>query len=206
MENSFRSFDDYFGVVVKKQTYLNLFYLFISFPLGIFYFVFIITGLSLGFGLLVIFIGFIIIAAMFAAWYGLASLERLMAISLLNIEIPPMSREDNQSIPLFERLKSHLSNPVTWKSLAFLLLKFPMGIVSFTLLVTLLSITLSFFFAPITYNLWDMQFGFWWIDTLSEALILFVISLFFGPLALHILNGLAMISGKLAQIMLGKLN
>ena len=43
-----------FSVVVRPQTYLNIFYLLLSFPLGIAYFVFLVTGLSVGFGLLII--------------------------------------------------------------------------------------------------------------------------------------------------------
>ena len=37
----------FFGVIVDPQSYLNIVYLLVAFPLGTFYFVFLITGLSL---------------------------------------------------------------------------------------------------------------------------------------------------------------
>ena len=40
-----------FNVARRPQTYVNAFYLLLSFPLGIAYFVFLVTGLSVGFGL-----------------------------------------------------------------------------------------------------------------------------------------------------------
>jgi hypothetical protein len=48
---------DIFGVVSKKQTYKNVLYLFLAFPLGIAYFVFLSIGFALGLGLSVLVIG-----------------------------------------------------------------------------------------------------------------------------------------------------
>lgn len=77
------SFANFFGVAVRGQTYLNALYLLMSFPLGIFYFVFLVTGLALGFPLIIIWIGLLILAAVFAAWYGLLAFERHLAIRQL---------------------------------------------------------------------------------------------------------------------------
>ena len=44
----------FFGVVADPQSYLNIFYLLLAFPLGIAYFVFLVTGISVGTGLIVI--------------------------------------------------------------------------------------------------------------------------------------------------------
>ena len=44
--------DIIFGPATERQTYLNLLYLLLSFPLGIAYFVFLTTGLSLEVGAL----------------------------------------------------------------------------------------------------------------------------------------------------------
>ena len=55
-----------FNVVKRPQTYVNVFYLLLSFPLGIAYFVFLVTGLSVGFGLVVIWVGVPILALVLA--------------------------------------------------------------------------------------------------------------------------------------------
>ena len=36
------------GVAFDPRSYVNIFYILMSFPLGIFYFVFLVTGVSLG--------------------------------------------------------------------------------------------------------------------------------------------------------------
>ena len=46
-----------YGVFVKPQTYLNILYLLLAFPLGIAYFVFLVTGFSLGISLLILWVG-----------------------------------------------------------------------------------------------------------------------------------------------------
>jgi len=38
----------FFGVAAREGTYLNIIYLLLAFPLGCAYFVFLVTGLSLG--------------------------------------------------------------------------------------------------------------------------------------------------------------
>jgi hypothetical protein len=81
------TFTDYqkkfFGVIVKLETYLGLIYLFLAFPLGLSYFIFLVTGLSLGISLLIIWVGLLILLLVFAAVWGLSAFERLMAIWFL---------------------------------------------------------------------------------------------------------------------------
>jgi hypothetical protein len=59
----------FFGVAIWGQTYLNLLYLLLAFPLGLFYFVLLVTGFSLGFGLLILWVGVIILVGMLVAWW-----------------------------------------------------------------------------------------------------------------------------------------
>src|SRR2546426_11926458 len=77
-----------FGPATDAQTYRNLLYLLLSFPLGIAYVVFLITGLSLGTGLLVIFVGVPILIGMLFACQGLGAFERRLARSMLHLSIP----------------------------------------------------------------------------------------------------------------------
>ena len=80
--------DIIFGPATDAQTYRSLFYLLLAFPLGIAYFVFLIAGLSLGTGLVVIFVGVPILIGMLFACQGLGAFERGMARSLLRLNIP----------------------------------------------------------------------------------------------------------------------
>ncbi len=62
--------------VAHPQTYLNIVYLLLGLPLGIAYFVFLVTGISLGFGLLVIGVGIHILVLVLAVSWALCQFER----------------------------------------------------------------------------------------------------------------------------------
>ena len=57
-----------FGVFIQLQTYLNILYLLLAFPLGLGYFVFLVTGLALGLGL-------------FITWFGIVILLLVLGVS-----------------------------------------------------------------------------------------------------------------------------
>ena len=48
----------FFGVIAEPQSYINILYLLLAFPLGIAYFVFLVTGISVGAGLIIIWVVF----------------------------------------------------------------------------------------------------------------------------------------------------
>jgi hypothetical protein len=214
MEPKSNFFDRFFGVIVHKQTYLNALYLLLAFPLGLFYFIFLVTGLSLGISLVIIWVGLLLLAVVFAAWYGMLVFERRMAISLLHVDIPPMARESYAGKTTWQKVKAALANPVTWKGLLYLFAKFPLGILSFVVLVTFLSLSVSLLAAPFYYQWVQPQVSLdlggrmlnnsiWLVDTLPEALLACFAGLAMAFLSLHIFNGLAWVSGRFARVMLG---
>lgn len=199
----------FFGVIASGQTYLNFIYLFLAFPLGLVYFIFLVVGISVGLATIIIWIGLFILLLVIAGWWILAGFERAMAISLLRVDIPPMttSRSEKAQTSL-EKLSAFLANPVTWKSLVYLLAKFPLGITSFVVLVTFTAITVVLTTSPFTYSflqpeIWLWGGDVWRIDTLGEALIGAAAGILLLFISLHIFNLLAWISGKFAQVMLG---
>jgi hypothetical protein len=197
----------FFGVAIQGQTYLNLVYLSLAFPLGLFYFILLVMGFSLGFSLLILWVGVIILAGMLVAWWGCALFERQIAISLLHEDIPPMVRNIPAGLKTWDQIKANLANPVTWKSLAYLLVKFPLGIISFVVLVTLITLTLGFLAAPLIYPLVSMEIlhvGDWGIhiDAMWKAIGCSFVGLVLFFSILHIFNGLAWISGRFARVML----
>ena len=73
----------FFFVFLRGRTYLNMLYLFLTFPLGIIYFVILVTLLSAGVPLIIVWIGLLILLGMFALWYFFVVFERKLAIWLL---------------------------------------------------------------------------------------------------------------------------
>jgi two-component system, OmpR family, phosphate regulon sensor histidine kinase PhoR len=133
------------------RTYLRVLYLLLAFPLGILYFVVIVTGLSVGFGLAIVAVGFPILVLTLLCWLLFARIERELAIHLLGARIRPMSIPDTTPRSAWQRLLRILQDPVTWKSLAYLLAEFPFGIFSFTFAVILASVSLSLALYPVAY-------------------------------------------------------
>ena len=198
--------NDYFKVVASGQTYLNLIYLLLAFPLGTVYFVLLVTGISLGFGLLIILLGALILAAVVLFNWTIAVFERQLAVSLLQIEIAPLKLPSSGSPRMWERIRAYLIHPGTWTSLLFTFLKFPMGIFAFALSVSLLGTALGMTFAPFYYetadiHLWEMS-----VNSMEEAAALCVIGVLLFPGVLHILNFTAKAYGAVAQALLSPTN
>ena len=198
-------------VVGSIKAYRNLVYLLAAFPLGVFYFVFLVSGLSTGISLSIIWVGIPILVLMGVGWWLLACFERAAARVMLEEDIPSMSVGTDASKNLWALFIDHLVNPVTWKSLIYLFMKFPLGIVSFTIVVTLGALTIALLISPFVFD--TQQFfqegGFlgygvleFQISSMKDAMITLVIGLLLWPVTLHIVNGLAWLHGKFARLML----
>lgn len=195
---------EYFGVLVKGETYLNFAYLLLAFPLGLIYFILLVVGFSTGLSLIIIWVGLLILAVLFPAIWAGAAFERLQAIHLLKVDVPPMSKPITEEKSLLERMKVFFTNPVTWKGLLYLFLKFPIGILEFVIVVTGLSIVFSFLAAPFAYPWISIDFGMWMIDSFSEAIGVFIVGVLLLPGIFHVFNYTAKLNGMLAKVMLGQ--
>ncbi len=201
----------FFSVMGDGQSYLNMIYLLTSFPLGVFYFIFLVSGLSLGISLVIIWVGIPILVMVGIALWAFANFERSITIHFLKEDLPSLSIPTKDGTDLWARIKNHLANPITWKSILYLSLKFPLGIASFTILATLISLTLAFLTMPLTYEtMHTSQVGIflssdlpiWTIDSLGDAVLLAMIGSILWPVTMHVSNGLAWIHAKFARIML----
>jgi two-component system phosphate regulon sensor histidine kinase PhoR len=211
-----------FSVARQKQTYLNILYLLISFPLGIFYFVALITGISVGISTAFIWIGLPILFVTVIMWRGFAAFERLLVIHQLHIDVLPMSYPDPTPKSWWQRFKAYLSNRVTWTSLIYLFLDFVFGIFAFTITTTLLALSLSFLLGWLAYLIDTAIYNAFGPYTSYEFfikingqiepwamtifLLIMVVGIFLLIGSLHLLNGIAYAWGQFARIMLGMNN
>jgi hypothetical protein len=225
------------------STYLNLLYLFFNFPLGIMYFVVLLTLLALGFGLSITLLGIPILIGTVGLVWGFAWLERKMAAAVLGSGLgsrvlgntpvrlefesqPKQNPKQNQ----WTRLRGYLRSPQFWSSFGYLWLKFPLGIASFVVAVTLLSVSVALLGAPVFYllssleslgcsSLWfvrafsDFQScspDYWgisidgWQPNFAESFALFPIGLGITVISLRVLNLFAQWQARLALWMLGQ--
>lgn len=192
------------GIVFRAQTYRNVLYLFASLPLGLCYFVFLIAGLSAGFSSAIAIVGLPILFVTLLGWWGMAAFERQLAIWWLRVDIRPLYRPRPAGLTPGQWLKAHLGSSTTWTSLIYLLAKFPLGLVSFAIAGGLTVLTSRLVLAPLPYLL-DAALG----NPLDSArligpLALSAVGLAVGLVSLHIMNGLAVVSGRFARLMLGQ--
>jgi hypothetical protein len=194
--------DPVFAPFADPQSYLNLVYLLLAFPLGLFYFVFLTTGLSLGLGLVVLFIGLPLLLVVLFIAQGFASFERALARGLLGVAIvgPP------PAVPieggLFRRLAAFLGRSETWLGLLYLFLKFILGTFAFALLISLFGASLGMIAAPFVYE--QSWYGFdipgWFtVDSLGKAAAVAMFGAILGVASFHFMNGLAWLYGRLAR-------
>jgi len=203
----------FFRAPFEARTYGNLLFLALAFPLGLAYFIFLVVGLALGLGLTIVWVGLPILALVLLGSWGLAAMERQMAIHLLGADVPPMApmaslasiapaSGANQPTAL-QRARAFVSNPVTWKGLGYLAVKFPLGLATFVLMVTALAVSGGLIASPLLYDFGQVQLGVWQVDTLPEALGVSLLGLVCGLVTLNLLNGIAFAWRGLASALLG---
>lgn len=138
-------------VLANPQSYLSIAYLLITFPFGIVYFVFLVTGVVLSIGLMPIFIGFPLLLAVVYASKQLYAFEQYWAYLMIGGPRPSLKLPPSTAKGIFGRLKEQLTDPLTYQSMLYLLLQFPLGIVSFVVAVTILSVSVGLVATPIVF-------------------------------------------------------
>lgn len=192
--------------VAWPRTYANLLYLLLGLPTGVVYFTLYVTGLSLGVGLFIVWVGAAILLSLVPITWWAILFERELAVRLLGEPVPsaghPALPEEEGSWAWY---KSIAKSPVTWKGLGFLLLKFPLGLASWTFAVVLLSLVAACVGAPVIWAAGgEIDFGVWRPDTLVETLYVSVAGVLAVIPSVHVLNGLAFLWGRFARLTLGR--
>jgi hypothetical protein len=199
--------DPVLGVVVNPQTYLNIAYLLLAFPLGVAYFIFLVTGLSLGVSLAILWIGIPLLVGVLLLSRTFANLERRLTSKLLNIDIA-LPTPDNLQRTFWQRAKAVVTDPGTWAEVFYLFSKFVLGIISFVVVVTLLATSLGLMATPFFWNQWGIEAwevgisGIWTVDSFPKAVAVSLIGAIIGVASLHLMNGLAWLYGEYSKAIL----
>ena len=169
-------------------------------PLGVAYFVWLVTGLSLGAGLAITLIGIPILTLVLASVRPLLAAERGMANALLGADIPdaPLTPGGDG---LGARFKAYWTDAASWRGMAYLLVRFPAGLATFTVAIAAFGVAASLLAAPILApvdgDAWT--FGDWEVDTLVEGLALVPAGLLTLVAAGWISEGMGAVSRELAR-------
>jgi len=196
----------FFGVVARPRTWTSLLFNMLAFPLGLFYFVFFVTGLSVGLGLVIIWVGIPILLLVVGAWWLFAAFERLQAEYLLGADVAGSPRPWEDVEGIWGRIKAHFGSASTWKDLLYLLAKLGFGIVSFTVMVTLAAVEAWLVALPIAHfvnvHLITWGNGSGWTPPLWLALLGVPCAILWVFVSLHVLNGWSWICARWAELLL----
>ena len=116
--------------------------------LGTAWFTWIVTGWSLGFGLAITLIGIPILTLMLASVRPLLHVERAAANGLLDAEIPPLELGSGGE-GVLGRSKSTWRDATNWRGTLYLLLRFPIGVATFSIAVSTYAAALGLLAAPV---------------------------------------------------------
>jgi hypothetical protein len=167
-------------------------------PLGVAYFTWLVTGLSLGAGLLITLLGIPILTLVLASVRPLLAAERALADALLGTAIPRAGLAPRGE-GWIGRLKAYWTDSTTWRGMAYLLARFPIGTLTFSVAVSVYSAALCAIAAPIVAPLDPIELGIWEPDTVLEGLALVPVGLVLLVAAGWISEGMAAMSRALAR-------
>ena len=139
----------FFGVFLDPRAYTSLFFMLLALPTGIIYFVLAVSGLSLSAGFLVLIIG-VPFFLMFMAVCRVVSLaEGGLIEAMTGVRMPRRPVYQGKALSFWARIGEMLKDRRTWTTIAYFILRLPIGILYFVIAVTGLAVSLSFIVLPI---------------------------------------------------------
>jgi len=139
----------FFGIYEDPKAWGSLLYMLISLVTGIVYFTWAVTGLSLSLSLAIFIFGLLFAIFFIFSLRGLALLEGRLVESLLGVRMPRHPLFIQRGTTWFEGLKTNLMDKRVWLALVYMFLQMPLGILYFTLTVTLFSLSIGLMAAPL---------------------------------------------------------
>jgi uncharacterized membrane protein len=202
------AFKRFFAVAIDPHTYGAMFYMLLSLVTGIFYFTWATTGLSMSAGLMILIIGIPFFILFMASVYAISLVEGRLVETLLGERMPRRPVYQSSGRSWMERIKSLFADSRTWLSLMYMVLMLPLGVIYFTITVTLLALTVGFVIGPVLW--WSekagwiafhghMQFGTGSLDPAVASPFMFIAGIGLLFVSLHIIRFIGRWHGRFAK-------
>lgn len=191
------------GPLGRPGTYGSLAYLASGLPLGVAWFVILVVGYALGFGLIITLVGIPILLGMVHVTAVLATVERHLAGALLGTEITSAARPLRGG--LVARLRGWAADPARWRELVYLVLRATVGVAAAIGVIALVGAALSMLTYPAYY--WTGSgtvVGDWRSDSLGTAIVACLVGLVLIPATAWAVVGLGRVNRAVAEALLGR--
>jgi uncharacterized membrane protein len=200
----------FFGVAADARTYGALFYSVLAMATGLFYFTWVVTGVSLSAGLAVLIVGIPFAILFLGSVRVLSLMEGRIVEVMLGERMPRRPLYAERDKPALQRIKDMFIDPRTWSTLVYMLAMLPLGIVYFTLMTTLMGVSLGCIAGPLLLGFG--AFDNWWIDSWEvgttlmwwQLPLVFVGGVVLLFATLHLARGIGRMHGALAKHLLVK--
>jgi len=195
-----------FGVYVDPRTWGSLLFMFITFVTGIIYFTWAVTGTMLSLSLMILIIGVPFAILFLLSVQGLALLEGRLVEALLGVRMPRRPLFAQPGLTWGERLKALINDKHTWLSLLYFILQMPLGVLYFSLMVTLILFSLGVIIIPI--GQWVFRFPTYQINSVGYYLPVWSLLLIqlggflLLTLTMHLARGIGWLHGRYAKALL----
>lgn len=198
----------FFGIYTDSRAWGAFLYLLFSLATGIIYFTWAVTGISLSASLMILIIGLPVAGLFILSVRGIGLVEGLIVEALLGVRMPRRRLFFQKDTGWWKNFKAMVSDRHTWSSLVYMILQLPLGIIYFTVLVTLISLSLFGIVVPIlqlsfdlpVYNINDISY--YLADWMVPLVVIAGIML--ATLTMHLAKFLGRQHGALAKAMLVK--
>ena len=202
----------FFGVVADPRAYASLFYMVLSLATGIFYFTFVVTGLSLSAGLAFLIIGIPFALLFLGLVHVLSLVEGRIVEVMLGERMPRRPAYADSETGFWARIANLITDPYTWTTMLYFIMMLPLGIIYFTIMVTGLSVSAAFVTAPF-FRIFN---GSWFDVTVDGSSftqnwfflgdvwlpMVFVLGVAGLLTMLHVARGIGYLHGQIAKVLL----
>lgn len=193
------------GIITEPSAWAALLYMILSLATGIVYFTWAVTGFSISASLIVLIIGVPLAWLFFLSFRALAFVEGRIVEALLGARMPRRAIFIQKGKGWWGSIKGIFSTGSTWSSFIYLILMLPLGVLYFTVFITLISVSLALIADPVfelvlKIPLFDLPEAWWTPVWLMPFVMLAGVVLFLSTLHLAKLAG--RLQGRLARTML----
>lgn len=194
------------SVIYDPRAWGALLYLLTSLLTGIVYFTWVMTGLYLSIGLLLVIIGLPVAWLVFLSFRGIALIEGRIVESLLGVLMPCRPTFSHHNLRWLDQLKLMVVDKRTWTTIAYMVLQMPLGILYFSVTITLFFLAVHFVAIPITQFVFDqplmhLESNRVYVSNSMIPLVMLA-GIFLFVVLMHTARGLGRLHGKLAKAML----
>ncbi|MCC6919157.1 MAG: sensor domain-containing protein [Alphaproteobacteria bacterium] len=139
----------FFSIAFDPQAYGGLLYALLALPIGIAYFTWVVTGVSLSAGLAVLIIGVPFTLLFIASCRLIALLEGRIVETLLGKRMPRrLPTEERRITGVWPRIRAMLTDARTWSTMFYMVLQLPLGVAYFVIAVVGLTLSVGLVTGP----------------------------------------------------------